>query len=408
MALLDFLKEKKKEIQMGIHPLEAESDEFKYLYCFGLATSFCQNEQVYKEVRCVFEIIAELLGLHENYKNRIPKEVERDFDYRIYQVFEAIDTKERKYCFFSDLLRMESMTLWGQNYFREVMNVYTEVLGISKEEAEFLESFWKCAKNHEMEQAIQLYNAFSKKGEYISFKLLSYMYPSIVLKDRYGDLVIDAGEKLIMDKPTVVKGNIEVRNGGFLIIRGAAVSLYGKILVDGGRMEIEKSRIQIKENTSEYAIEIMNSAVIAIEGTRIFGNYQCGLIRQERGHLIIRNSQLKFTGAERAISFIGKSLSLLRTEMEDCQNGAVMLEGSSRMLAKECQFISCTAEHGGAIHSDTTEDVRISQCLFKNCKAGFLGAAVYFSYKKYGQFVKDCILEACEPEENILYNVYLP
>ena len=99
MGWLDFLKEKKSEIQMGIHPLEHESDEFKYLYCFGLATAFCQNEQLYKEVRFIFEIIIDLLGMHENYKTRILEDVEKDFDYRIDQVFDAIDTKEKRYCF---------------------------------------------------------------------------------------------------------------------------------------------------------------------------------------------------------------------------------------------------------------------------------------------------------------------
>ncbi len=407
MALLDFLKEKKSEIQMGIHPLEAESDEFKYLYCFGLATSFCKNEQLYKEVRFIFEIIIDLLGLHENYKTRILQDVEKDFDYRIYQVFEAMDTKEKKYSFFIDLIRMEFMTLWGQEYFQKVMDVYMEVFGITKTEKDFLQKFWQCAQKHEMEMAISLYREFNKNGYYISFKLLTYMYPTLVLKDNFGSMVIEAGEKLILDKPTSIKGNIQVRNGGSLVIHGAAVSLQGKILVDGGRLDIRKSRIQIKEIEGGFGINISNSAVTSIEDTRIIGNYLCGLIKQEGGHLIIRNSELRCAGKERAITFSGKSMSLLRVTMEDCQNGAVENSGNSRLLAKGCQFSECVAEHGGAIHSDSMEDVRINQCTFRRCKAGFLGAAVYFSYKKYGQFVTDCVLEDCEPEENILYNTFL-
>lgn len=408
MALLDFLKEKKNEMQMGIHPLEAESDEFKYLYCFGLATSFCQNEQLYQEVKAVFDTTIDLLGLHENYKTRILQDVERDFDYYIYQVFEAIDTKEKKYCFLSDLIRMESKTLWGQSYFREIMEVYVEVLGITAEELEFLTGFWQCAKKQEMERAISLYNEFSKRGNYISFKLLTYIYPSIILKDSYETMTIEAGEKLILDKPTVIRGTIQVKNGGILMIQGAAVSLSGRILVDGGKLDICKSRIQIKDSPGPFAIEITNSAVILVEDTRILGNYCCGLIKQESGHLIIRNSQLKCAGKERAVVFSGKSISLLKTDIVDCQNGGVGNMGSSRLLAKSCQFTECIAEHGGAIHSDSTEDARIHQCIFKGCRASFLGAAVYFSYKKYGQAVTDCILEDCEPEENILYNSFIP
>ena len=406
MAWLDFLKEKKSEIQMGIHPLEHESDEFKYLYCFGLATAFCQNEQLYKEVRFIFEIIVDLLGMHENYKTRILEEVEKDFDYRIYQVFDAVDTKEKKYCFFIDLIRMEFMTLWGQEYFQKIMGIYMEIFQISREEKEFLQKFWQCAQKHELEKAISLYQEFGKNGNYISFKLLTYMYPMLVLKDTYESMVIDAGDKLVLDKPTSINGNIYVRNGGILIIKEAAVSLQGRIIVDGGRLDMKSSRIQVKELTNGYAIEISNSAVTSIEDTRIIGNYQCGLLKQEGGHFIIRNSELRYAGVERAISFSGKSISLLRTNIEDCQNGAVQNGGSSRLLARGCQFTECMADHGGAIHSDSTEDVRITQCTFKRCKSGFLGGAVYFSYKRYGQSVTDCILEDCEPEENILYNSF--
>ena len=175
MAWLDFLREKKNEIQVRIHPLETETDEFKYLYCFGLATTFCQNEQAYREVKSVYENIIDLLGLHENYKVRMLEEVEKDFDYRILDVFKAIDTKEKQYCFFSDMIQMEAKTLWGQSHFREAMSVYVEVFKMSKKEVEFLESFWKCSEKKEMECAISLYKDFEKDGNYISFRLLTYL-----------------------------------------------------------------------------------------------------------------------------------------------------------------------------------------------------------------------------------------
>lgn len=408
MALLDFLREKKNEIQIGSHPLEKETDEFKYLYCFGLATSFCQNEQVYREVKSIFENIIDLLGLHENYKFRIIEDVEKDFDYRIYDVFKIINTKEKKYCFLVDMIRMEAKTLWGQSYFKEIMSIYIEIFKINKEEIQFLEKFWKSSKGQEMEKAISLYNEFERNGNYISFKVLSYMYPSIALKDKYEDLVIEAGEKLVMDKPTIVKGTLQVKNGGILLIKGAKVSLYGKVFVDGGRLDIRKACIEVKECEENYAIEIINSAVVSIEDTKIFGNSQCGFIKQNCGHLIIRNSILKDSGKVRAISFSGRNIFLIQTQLENCQDGAVDNLESSRMSVKRCQFINCVAEHGGAIHSVSLEDVRVHQCIFKQCKAKFLGSAIYFSYKKYGQSVTDCVLEECEPEETIIYNSYMP
>ena len=129
------------------------------------------------------------------------------------------------------------------------------------------------------------------------------------------------------------------------------------------------------------------------------------MIKQNCGHLIIRRSQLKYAGVESAITFSGKSIFVKQTQLEDCKNGAICNSGNSRMNVKICRFVNCTAEHGGAIHSDSLEEVRISQCIFEKCRASFLGSAIYFSYKKYGQDVTDCVFEDCEPEDNIIYNM---
>ena len=46
MALLDLLKEKKKETKVGIHPFASEEDSFKYLYCFGLGVLAAGNDKI--------------------------------------------------------------------------------------------------------------------------------------------------------------------------------------------------------------------------------------------------------------------------------------------------------------------------------------------------------------------------
>lgn len=407
MALLDLLKEKKNETKVGIHPFVSEDDSFKYLYCFGLGVMVAGSERVYKDAKPIFEAILDALQMHENYKQRILEESLDDFDLNIDDVFLAMDTKEKQYCFLGDLLRMSVMTSWGKGYCDEIIHIYGEAFGITKEELSFLRNFWSFSLKKQSEEAVLCYNQFRNSGYYISFKILSYLYPSIILKEKYKNLVIEAGEKIIMDKPTSIFGTVHVRNGGSLMIHSGAISLYGTIVVEGGRLDIRNSRIQIKEKErKEAAILIEDCGVIFIEHSRILGNYSCGLINQKKGHLIIRDSKLKYADNMAAVVFTGKSFTMKRVKIEDCKKGGIRNSENSRLTVSSCQFISCTAEHGGAIHSDTTEDVQILNSNFLKCRAEFIAPAIYFSYKKYGQVVKGCTFLQCEPQENLVYNNY--
>lgn len=407
MALLDLLKEKKNETKVGIHPFVSEDDSFKYLYCFGLGVMAVGSQRVYKDAKPIFEAILDALQMHENYKVRILEACLRDFDLHINDVFEAMNTKEKQYCFLGDLLRMSAITSWGKGYCDEVINIYGEAFGITKEEFTFLRNFWSFSIKKQSEEAVLCYNQFRKCGYYISFKILSYLYPSIILKEKYKNLVIEAGEKVIMDKPTSIFGTVYIRNGGSLMIHGGAISLYGTIIVEGGRLDIRNSRIQIKEKErKEAAILIEDCGVIFIEHSRILGNYSCGLLNQKKGHLIIRDSKLMYADKMAAVEFTGKSFTMKRVVMEECKKGGIRNSESSRLTINSCQFISCIADHGGAIHSDTTEDVRILNSDFLKCRAEFIAPAIYFSYKKYGQVVKDCTYLECEPQENLVYNDY--
>lgn len=407
MALLDLLKEKKNETKVGIHPFVSEDDTFKYLYCFGLGVLVAGSERVYKDAKPIYEAIFEAMQMHENYKLRILEEVERDFDLHIEDVFTAMDTKEKQYCFLGDLLRISAMTSWGRGYCDEVIHIYSEAFGITKEELIFLREFWNYSIKKQSEEAVACYNQFRKNGYYISFKLLSYMYPSIILKEKYKDLILEAGDTVIMDKPTSIYGTVYVKNGGSLMIHGAAISLYGTIVVDGGRLDIRNSRIQLKEKERQKAaIQIESCGVIFIEHSRILGNHTCGLLCQKEGHLIIRDSKLMYSDKMAAVEFMGKSFTMKRVIFEDCKKGGIRNSESSRLTVNACQFISCIADHGGAIHSDTTEDVQILNSSFSKCRAEFIAPAIYFSYKKYGQVVKDCTFLQCEPQENLVYNDY--
>ena len=82
------------------------------------------------------------------------------------------------------------------------------------------------------------------------------------------------------------------------------------------------------------------------------------------------------------------------------------LSGSARLDMKQCDFLDCYEEYGGGIYSDSKDNVVIQECSFRNCRAKYLGAAVYFKYQKLGQVVKDCVYRMCEPQDSQVFNSY--
>ena len=58
------------------------------------------------------------------------------------------------------------------------------------------------------------------------------------------------------------------------------------------------------------------------------------------------------------------------------------------------------------MYSESIGNVKCENCVFDECKARYLGAAIYFKYQKFGQFVKNCSCKKCVPEESQIFNVY--
>lgn len=76
------------------------------------------------------------------------------------------------------------------------------------------------------------------------------------------------------------------------------------------------------------------------------------------------------------------------------------------MKFANCDFFGASAEYGGAIFSESIDDITIKECSFRSCTAKYLGAAVYFKHLKLGQMVKDCVCRDCFPKENAIFNAY--
>ena len=153
-------------------------------------------------------------------------------------------------------------------------------------------------------------------------------------------------------------------------------------------------------------MDFKETAVVNIENSFIDCSKECGFLRQEAGRLIISGSEIKRTAEERAVSFNGLSSLIENTSFFNNISGAVGIYGSAKMVMNQCSFNDGSAGYGGAVYSESIGNVKIERCIFNRCKADYLGAAVYFKYQKFGQYVRGCECNACEPRNSSIFNVY--
>lgn len=406
MEFIDFFRDKSVEKNKIVHPFVDTNYTFKYLYCFGLGVLACGHMKAITELKQAFHMILENIQLSEQYQERIMIDINNNFDYKINHVFEILDTKEKQYIFAADLYFLSSMSLWSQSYCEKVIEIYMNIFQLSKEERRFFEQFVTASKKNNLEQARSIYNEFVKNGYSINYKLLKYMCNNFILEERYGDMVLEKGEVLLIDKPTTIVGDILVRNGSSLTIDGGELRIGGNILVDGGRILIKHAKINVASSSYQSFIKVTNTALVLIEDSIIDCNFNCSIIEQEMGNLIIRDSKLLHCKMSYGIEFKGQTVTITNTNIEDCISGGIRVLGDSVLNIEHCGFYNCESDHGGAIYFDSMYDARIKNTIFKNCRAKYIGGAVYFTNKKYGQDINNCETVQCIPEENVIFNYF--
>lgn len=404
--ILNYLKHRQSELECVSHPMVRYDDSFRYLYGFGLGVMALGNMKSMKELQEYFDTVLKKLCISQKGSEQIITDINNYFDFRLTECIEKIKDKENRYCFVLDLYKMYQLSLWSQDYCEKILEYYQQTFRFSDEEREFFEGFSDCALRKDIERAVKLYDCFRKKGYEIRYSILTYFFPEFIIEEEFEDIIVEAGKTLIIDKPTIVKGNIVVKRGGSLLIHGGILKIYGNIKTDGGRVRMYNARIRVMDNSSEYFMELINTAIVQIAYSFVDCGGKCGFMNQKTGRLIVNDTIISNTAKERAAVFCGRSAIITRCRFTNCLAGAVALYKNSVVDIENCEFINCNAQYGGGIYSESIGNVKYKNCLFDECKAQYLGAAIYFKYQKFGQFVEKCICKECTPWESRIFNVY--
>lgn len=387
------------------HPFWKRNDNFKYIYCFGLGVMSMGHMKSITETQEAFERLLSWIYLPEEKRQQIFIDLNNHFERRVEEVFTHVRTKEEQYCFVLDLYHFLGMTSWAREYCSQVLEYYLQVFQFSAVERIFFQEFANARKGLDVEQAIRAYQCFVEEGYSIRYDFLTWFYPEFLIEEEFQQILVPAGKTVVLDKTTKVNGDIVVERGGSLLIQGAAVEIKGGIRVSGGRIQIDHGDIQVLSCTQPYWLQLEDTAVVTIIDTQIDCHGNCGVLQQNTGRLLVEDSWFRNTYNGPAVSFSGQSVRLIHTRFWKGEGGGIVLGGAAHARIQKCEFQDCSSEYGGAISSDSIEEVVVMQCSFLRCRAKYLGGAVYFKHQKLGHLVQDCQQSECEPKDSVYFNL---
>lgn len=406
MELFDYLIEKNKTSFKARHPFSHTEEHFRKVYAFGIGVLSMGHMSAIEEIKDQFLDFLISLSLPSSYCDNILVELNNNFDFRINDVLGKLDTKQKQYCFFLDLYLVSRNSKWSKEYAGSIIHYYAQAFRFSVREEDFFRDFMHCERNNDVGSAVNVYENFLSQGHIIPYNFLTYAFPAFQSKKEYESLTLGGGRQLIIDRPTHVYGTINVGNSSYLSIEGADLILEGGIIVDGGKLQIINSSIQIRNSALPYAISVKNTAGVIAEGLQMDAGGQCGFWHQLMGTLILQNCSFTNSGINCGIYFSGRSLTIESCSFSNCTNGAIYSTGMSSASVDSSRFINCHAQNGGGIFCDSMKDTIIKDCTFENCHSKFNGSAVYFKNQKFGQGVKNCETINCTPKNSTIFNAF--
>lgn len=392
-------------MQKRHHPFWKRDLDFKYIYCFGLGVMSMGHMKSITETQDFFDDLLENIALPGNLRQQILVDINNSFETRIDEVFTGLRTKEEQYCFVLDLYSILRFTSWGRKYCENILEDYLQIFQFSMVERRFFEEFSMAMHRGNIEHAAMAYQEFTAQGYGIRYDFLTWFDPSFSMNEQYKDITVAPGDTVLLDKPSVIAGDIVVKRGGSLLIYGADIQMSGSITVDGGRIKIDHGNIRVTSCRKAYWLEIQDASVVTITDTMIDCQGKCGIISQNSGRLIMEECWLRHTDRVRAIHFTGQSVKITHTHFLDGKAGFLELGGAAQAKVCQCDFRTGVGEYGGAVYSDSIGEVLLQQCEFFRCQAKYLGAAVYFKTQKLGQTVDACVCQDSVPPGNEFFNV---
>jgi hypothetical protein len=399
LDILTKFKYKKKMWITPRHPLYFEALEAKVLYGTGVFMHAGLNKTVNTLNNFELErLLTKGLGLSSKEMTtiiRLAREEKRILD----QLLEYLKTPSSKYLFLLDLANVSMRSTPLSEEELQSIRVFSELLGVSEKERQLIIRFIQSAFASDAKNCISIYERMQLEKMQLSMTELKYYMPELDYVTRIEEKILTKGDTLQLVDQCEIRQSIQVTQGSTLCIANATIELYGVIVVDGGTLKIQKSKLIRKSDDNRPFIIVKNYSNVIIEDTEMDCRYISSAINQNNGNLTLTGCKIQNARVNSAVLFWGDQINIMNSTFHDCyttQNGAAILIQNGSGQIKTCKFYDCDANNGGAIYASNR--IMIMDCRFHSCAAKEYGAAIFY-HGEVKSNISDCVYSNCYPEK---------
>ncbi|MCI9079355.1 MAG: right-handed parallel beta-helix repeat-containing protein [Lachnospiraceae bacterium] len=363
------------------HPLSMMSMDFKVMYSaalilqaqVGKKTGMLNNYELERLVKAGFKMDSTSFA----WALRTSGDNAAVVDY----LLDNLKTDRERAFFIMDLVNVSINDGNIEEDSRKSIELFAKMFGVPAERTSLLQRFIEYAYGEDIRECQRFAALIEERVPGIGITDLKYYIMQITETTDFTQKILDEKKNFRLIDRCNIYEDIVLNAGMTLVIDNAVVRIFGNILLNGGHLVINNSKIVRKSDSHRACINLQargsRAELYSVEADcRNYGMF----IRAEEGTVIIENSNIYHTSRGAAVRFWGKGLAIKGTGFYECYSpedgGAVMARGGKNII-EDCHFHDCEAKRGGAIYG--TNGTVISGCRFTRCNVADYGAAVYYS-----------------------------
>lgn len=296
------------------------------------------------------------------------------------QMLEEFTSDREKYLLMLDIINVSMYDLQVQEKEKESIQLFARMFGITQDAVSLLWEFAQSAQEENGAKCREIIHRMHIQDMDLSIVDMKYYIMQLWETMVCTQEMLDKDMDVRIVERCLIKEDLVLSEGMRLVFDHAEVRVQGNILLNGGELVIEESKV-IRKGDSHRAC--VNMKAVSSRITVINSEVDCRnlgmFIRAEAGELEVKKSLIYQTTRGAAIRFWGNSVKVEDTDFYECyspEDGGALMIRTPNGIIKGCRFRRCEAKRGGAVFG--IEGNQITNCRFDECCVAEYGAAVFY------------------------------
>lgn len=263
---------------------------------------------------------------------------------------------------------------------KESLELFGRMFSVSKMEQKILIEFAGAAQEEDVTVCRELVHRMHLKGMELSPVDMKYYIMRLWETIACTQEMLDTEREVRIVERCEITEDLVLKPGMRLVFDHAEVRIHGNILLQGGELLVEESKLIRKGDSHRACVNMKDvHSRIVVDNSEIDCRNLGMFVRAEAGELTVCNSSIYQTTRGAAIRFWGNAIRVENSLFYDCyspEDGGALMIRTPKGVVKGCSFRRCEAKKGGAIFA--VEGNQITECRFQECVVAEYGAAIFY------------------------------